>query len=114
MVELGARRAGAGYRPASTSLASAASIGRPVSEWKATTRISAPSSARALVVMRSRDRVQRALVGELDAVVLDALAQDRQARREVGRREVGDQAGLEALAQAGLERVHVAPAGGRR
>ncbi len=41
-----------GYRPARTSLVSSTSIGRRVSEWNATTRISAPSSARALVVMR--------------------------------------------------------------
>ncbi len=38
----------------------------------------------------------------------DALAQDGQARGEVGRADVGDQAGLEALAQAVLERVEVA------
>ena len=49
------------------------------------------------------DDLQHALIAEHDAVVLHALAQDGQARREVGRREVGDEAGLEALAQAGLE-----------
>ena len=53
------------------------------------------------------DDVQRAVVGELDAVVLDALAQDRHARGEVGWRDVGDEAGLEALAQAVLERGEV-------
>ena len=80
---------------------------RPVSEWKATTRMSAPSSARALVVMRCAIACSAPSSASCDAVVLDALAQDRQARREVGRRELGDEAGLEALEQAGLERGHV-------
>ena len=39
--------------------------------------------------------------------MLGALAQDRQARGEVGRLDVGDEAGLEALAQAVLERLQV-------
>ena len=79
----------------------------PVSEWKATTRIRAPSSARTLAVMRSAIASSAPVVGQLERVVLDALAQDRQARGEVGRLEVGDEAGLEALAQAVLERGHV-------
>ena len=40
--------------------------------------------------------------------MLDALAQDGQAGREVGRGDLGDEAGLEALAQAVLERLEVA------
>ena len=82
--------------------------GRPVSEPKATTRISAPSSARMFAATRSAMQVERGGVDALDAVLLHALAQDRQARGEVGRPDVGDQAGLEALAQAVLERVEVA------
>ena len=58
--------------------------------------------------------VERVLVGELDVVVLRALAQDREARREVGRLDVGDEPGLEALAQAVLERLQVAAEAGRR
>ena len=58
--------------------------------------------------MRSAITSSALLVGELDAVVLGALAQDRQARGEVGRLDVGDEAGLEALAQAVLERLQVA------
>ena len=54
------------------------------------------------------DHAQRALVGELDAVVVGALAQDREACGEVGRLDVGDEPGLEALAQAVLERLQVA------
>ena len=50
----------------------------------------------------------------LDAVLEDALAQDGQARAEVGRLDVADQAGLEALAQAVLERAHVARQAVRR
>ena len=79
----------------------------PVSELKATTRMRAPSSARTLLWTRSAIDVQGALVGELDVVVLGALAQDRQARGEVGGRDVGDEAGLEALAQAVLERLQI-------
>ena len=82
--------------------------GRPVSELKATTRISAPSRARTLASMRSAITCSACVVGELDVVVLGALAQDRQARGEVGRLDVGDEAGLEALAQAVLERLQVA------
>ena len=81
---------------------------RPVSEPKATTRTSAPSSARTLSVTRSAIELQRR--GSIAAmpVLLDALAEDRQARRRVGRADVGDQAGLEALAQALLELSEVA------
>src|SRR4029078_1317248 len=50
------------------------------------------------------DRREDLLVLELDGVVLDALAQDREARREVGRGDRGDEAGLEARAEAFLER----------
>ena len=57
---------------------------------------------------RSAIASQRLLVGELDVVVLRALAQDRQAGGEVGRLDVGDEPGLEALAQAVLERLQVA------
>ena len=79
-----------------------------MSEPKATTRISAPSSARTLVSTRSAIALERALVGELDAVVLGALAQDRQRVARSGGLDVGDEAGLEALAQAVLERLQVA------
>ena len=60
------------------------------------------------------DHLERLLLGELDVVVVGALAQDRQARRGVRRVDVGDQAGREALAQAVLERLQIAAAGGRR
>ena len=53
------------------------------------------------------DHLQGELVGQLDAVVVGALAQDRQARGELGWLDVGDEAGLEALAQAVLERLQV-------
>ena len=59
--------------------------GRPVSELKATTRMSAPSSARTLLLDARGDHLERLLVVELDVVVVGALAQDRQARGEVRR-----------------------------
>jgi hypothetical protein len=46
--------------------------------------------------------------------VLGALAQDRQPRPHVGSRDVGHQAGLEALQQALLQRLHVAGKSVRR
>ena len=101
-----ARRRGRGRRGPRS--ASSVVSGRPVSEAKATTRMSAPSSARMLSVRAVGDQLQDAVVGEHDAVVLGALAQDREARGEVGRLDVGDEAGLEALAQAVLERAEVA------
>ena len=60
------------------------------------------------------DQLQRRGLDAVDAVLGDALAQDRQPRGEVGRADVGDQAGLEARAQAVLQRVDVArrPVGG--
>ena len=58
---------------------------------------------------RSAISVERARVDAGDAVLLDALAQDRAGgSARSGGRDVGDQAGLEALAQAVLERVEVA------
>ena len=50
-----------------------------------------------------------------DVVLGDALAQDRQARGALGRADVAHQPGLEALAQAVLERREVArrPVGGQ-
>ena len=54
--------------------------GRPVSEAKATTRMSAPSSMRTLSGARVGEEGQDAVVGEDDAVVLGALAQDGNAR----------------------------------
>ena len=80
-----------------------------MSESKATTRISAPSSARTLVVTRSAIDVER--VGIVESRRRRAAARLRRIVRrvgEVGRLDVGDEAGLEALAQAVLERVHVA------
>ena len=99
------RAAGRGGRgpPAASSAVS----GRPVSELKATTRISAPSSARTLLSTRSAITSSASSSASCDVVVLGALAQDRQARGEVGRLDVGDEAGLEALAQAILERLQV-------
>ena len=69
--------------------------------------MSAPSSVRALVVMRCAIACSAPSSGSSMRVVLDALAQDRQARGEVRRLELGDEAGLEALEQARLERGHV-------
>ena len=92
----------------------AGSSGRPVSEAKATTRMSAPSSARTLVVTRSAIRSRTAWSCERDAVVGDALAQHGQAGPAVGRLDVGDEAGLEALAQAVLERRRGRAGAGRR
>ena len=60
------------------------------------------------------DDLQRVGVGERDPVVVNALAQDGQAGGEVGRADVGDETGLEALAQAVLERGEVAGGGGRK
>ena len=85
-----------------------------MSELKATTRMSAPSSARTLRLTRSAISSSARSSASCDAVVVGALAQDRQARGEVGRPDVGDEAGLEALAQAVLERLQVAREGGRR
>ena len=82
--------------------------GRPVSEPKATTRMSAPSSARTLSVTRSAISSRAPSSSSADVVLLGALAQDRQARGGVGRADVGDEAGLEALAQARLHVVEVA------
>ena len=54
------------------------------------------------------DQLERRRVDLADVVLGDALAQDRQARGALGRADVAHQAGLEALAQPVLERVHVA------
>src|SRR5919201_1295391 len=78
-----------------TSWASSTVIGRPVRDEKATTRVSAPSSSRMLVV-------------DVDSVDLHLLTEDRDARLEVGRLDVGDQPPLEAAAQPLLERRNVA------
>ena len=82
--------------------------GRPVSEPKATTRMSAPSSARTLSVTRSAISSSAPASSAPIVVLLDALAQDREPRGGVGRADVGDEAGLEALAQALLEGAEVA------
>ena len=87
--------------------ASSAVSGRPVSELKATTRISAPSSARTLVLTRSAITSSGSSSASSMSVVLGALAQDRQAGGEVRRLDVGDEPGLEALAQTVLERLQV-------
>ena len=84
-------------------MASSTSIGRPVSEWWATIRMSAPSSARTLSVTRSAISLEHAGGSEVDVVQERALAEDRHARGEVRRPDVGDEAGLEALAQALLD-----------
>ena len=60
------------------------SIGAAVSEWKATTRISAPSSARMLSGDPLGDQLQHRGVGDGDVVEGRALAQDRHARGESG------------------------------
>ena len=60
------------------------------------------------------DHLERALVGELDVVVLGALAQDRQARGEVGRLDVGDEAGLRSARAGGPRAPAGRAAGGRR
>ena len=57
---------------------------------------------------RGRRSARARRVDVADVVLGDALAQDRQARGAVGGRDVAHQAGLEALAQPVLERVHVA------
>ena len=71
---------------------------------------------RAHVARRSRSAISSSArsSASVDAVVLGALAQDRQRVAEVGGLDVGDEPGLEALAQAVLERLQVAAAGGRR
>ena len=93
-----------------------ASIDRPcpVSEWCATIRINAPSSARMLSVTRSAISSRTSSLGELDAVEDRALAQDRDAGREVGWADVGDESGFEALAQTFLDRQRAGGAGDRR
>ena len=60
------------------------------------------------------DRLERRVVGELDAVVLRALAQDRQAGGEVGRRDVGDEARPRSARAAGPRAPGGRGAGGRR
>ena len=61
------------------------------------------------------DQLERQRIDVADVVLGDALAQDRQPRRALGRVDVAHEAGLEALAQPVLERVHVArePVGGQ-
>src|SRR5919108_25559 len=59
------------------------------------------------------DELEDRVVGRVDVVLEDALAQDRHAHRVVGWADVGHQAGLEARAEAGLERVDVGGQAGR-
>ena len=54
------------------------------------------------------DDLEGAVGGRGDLVLLRALAQDREAGGGVGGADVGDEAGLEALAQAGLHVAEVA------
>ena len=88
----------AGYIASRTSLVRGTSIARCVSEWNATTRISAPSSRRMLSRDAVGDQVENCRVGEFDPIQRGALAEDRDPRGVVGRLDVGDQARLEALA----------------
>ena len=73
----GAAGASAGIEAGEDLVGEVGGDGRPVSEPKATTRISAPSSARMFVVDALGDQVERAGVDAVDAVLLHALAQDR-------------------------------------
>ena len=82
--------------------------GRPVSEPKATTRMSAPSSVRMLESTRLGDALQRVGVDVASSSCWTRLRRTVEPRAGVGRPDVGDQAGLEALAQPVLQRAHVA------
>ena len=78
--------------------------GSPVSDEKATTRVSAPSSSRMFVETRPAMNVSTSGSSIADPIGRHPLAQDRDAGLEVGRLDVGDQAPLEPRPQPFLER----------
>ena len=90
------------------------STARPVSEPKATTRISAPSSARTLESTRSAISSSASSSTPRDAVLEHALAQDRQARAEVGRLDVGTPGRPRSARAAGPRARRGRAAAGRR
>ena len=89
----------------STSRASSTSMGRLVTEEKATTRVRQPSSSRMLVGTREAMSMSTSSSAEGDAVAADLLAQDGHAGLEIGRLDVGDESPLEAGDEAVLEGV---------
>ena len=80
-------------------MVSSRSMGWRVSEWKATTRMSAPSSGAHVVEHAFGDELEHAVLREVHAVDGRALAQDGQPGGEVRGSDVGHETGLETLAQ---------------